>query len=92
MYSSSINAMGLDEVVNEMVKEKKPKDSRTRFQRLFGYCPCCGEWFKRNVKSHRRITQYVDNESNYLTACPDCRLDDDDYWAMRWEDYYSGLL
>ena len=92
MYSSSIDAMGLDEVVNEMVKEKKPKDSRTLFQRMFGHCPCCGGWLIKGIKSRRRITQYCDDECNYLLSCADCFEDDCDYWAMRWEDYYSGLL
>jgi hypothetical protein len=68
------------------------KDKRNLFQRIFGYCPGCGEWFNRDIKVRRRNTQYCDEESNYLLSRHDCYTEDSDYWAMRWEDYYSGLL
>lgn len=54
-------------------------------------CPCCGE-IKEDVKRRRRNTAYVNDENNFLTACRECQDRDDEYYAERWEEYYSGRL
>ncbi len=66
-------------------------DKRNLFQKIFGYCPCCGRWF-RKVKTQRRMTQYEHEESNYLTACQDCQDEDDAYWEERWAEYNAMRL
>lgn len=63
---------------------------RSLFQRIFGYCPCCGKWFRR-VRTERRITRYIDDESNWLTACRECQDHDDEYWSDMWEQYYGSI-
>jgi len=54
-------------------------------------CVCCGKTGP-DVKRRHRNTQYVDEESNYLTACRECQDMDDEYFAERWAEYYSGCL
>lgn len=54
-------------------------------------CPCCNKW-SYTVEMRARNTQYVDDESNYLTSCAVCYGDDCEYYAERWAEYYSGLL
>ena len=39
---------------------------------------------------YRMHTQYVNEDSNYMDLCPDCRADCDAYWKEMWEDYYSS--
>lgn len=33
-----------------------------------------------------------ENDPNYVTLCPPCKQENDDYWEERWEEYYRGLL
>ena len=37
-------------------------------------------------------TKYVDDDSNWATLCPECRTENDEYWAEMWDRYYSGRL
>lgn len=54
-------------------------------------CPICGSLSDSVARRHRN-TAYVDEESNYLTACRECQDRDDEYFAERWAEYYSGRL
>jgi hypothetical protein len=63
---------------------------RNWIQKLFGYCPCCGKWF-RIVRTERRLTRYIDDADNWLTACKACQNHDDEYWSAMWEDYYGSI-
>ena len=65
-------------------------DKRNLIQKLFGYCQCCGKWL-RIVKTERRMTRYVDDVDNWLTACKECQKRDDEYWADMWEQYYGSI-
>ena len=64
---------------------------RNFIQKLFGYCPYCGRWLRR-ITRERRITDYMDDESNWLTACEECHEEDDAYWEERWAEYNASRL
>jgi hypothetical protein len=40
----------------------------------------------------RQNTQYLDDESNYITLCDPCQEENNEYWSDMWRDYYSGCL
>lgn len=61
-------------------------------KRIFGYCPCCGRWFRAKVKRRRQSTAYIDEESNYVTCCQECFDEIEIHWGEMWDDFYSGLL
>ena len=44
------------------------------------------------VVVYHQNTQYHDAESNYVSACPDCKERNDEYWAGMWDDYYSNCM
>lgn len=67
-------------------------DKRNLFEKIFGYCPMCGCWFCRGVKRRRQNTAYEDEESNYVTVCPTCFEEIEEYWDERWADYNSSRL
>jgi hypothetical protein len=54
-------------------------------------CPCCGLW-SHDVELRRMNTQYVDENSNYLTSCLPCFKESEEYWAERWNEYYAGCV
>jgi hypothetical protein len=54
-------------------------------------CPKC-EQEDESVTRRRMNTQYVDEESNYITVCGDCYAEIEEYWAEMWEQYYEGRL
>lgn len=66
-------------------------DKRHWLQKFLGYCPCCGRWFQ-DVTSQRRLTEYENEESNYLMACKECHEEDDAYWEERWAEYNASRL
>lgn len=59
--------------------------------RRIGICPACRR-FKTTIEKRQRNTQYVNEESNWLTACADCQHEDDEYFRDLWSQYYSGLM
>lgn len=71
--------------------KKKYTRSRTVFEKLLGWCPCCGKYFKWPVKTMRRATRYVNEADNWLTACKKCQDEDDAYFADLWNQYYSSI-
>ncbi len=74
----------------KMTMEKRIMDKRNWFQKLFGYCPCCGKWLRR-IKTVRQATQYVDDTQNWFTGCKKCDRENDEYWADMWEQYYGSI-
>lgn len=40
----------------------------------------------------RQNTQYVDDERNYVHLCDECMIQNEEYWAEMWADYYSSRL
>lgn len=80
------------EACKEYRKDKKKyATKRTWWQILLGYCPWCGRYFRYSVKTSRRNTSYVDDASNWITGCKECREDDYEYFAELWNDYYSSI-
>lgn len=80
------------EACKEYKKDKKKyATKRTLWQILFGYCPWCERYFRYNIKTVRRNTSYIDDATNWITACKDCREEDYVYYAELWNDYYSSI-
>lgn len=52
-------------------------------------CDFCGA---EGAERYRQNTQYCEDERNFVTACPECRLENDRYWGDMWADYYGGCL
>jgi hypothetical protein len=67
-------------------------DVRTWYQKLFGFCSCCGTWFnKRGSINKRRLnTAYVEESSNWIISCEDCFNEGLTYYQERWDDYHRG--
>lgn len=63
-----------------MTEAEKIADSRCQF---------CKEG---KGERYRQNTQYVEEELNFVTLCPKCRKENDEYWASMWDDYYSQVL
>ncbi len=72
-----------------MRADVKQHDSRTRFQKFFGFCPQCGKWLHL-ITTYRQHTAYEDDERNFFTGCKRCCERNDEYWEEMWNDYYSG--
>lgn len=45
-----------------------------------------------NVIRRRQNTQYMHEESNWVTCCDECFEEIEEYWAERWAEYYNGRL
>lgn len=54
-----------------------------------GECECCGD--PGGVR-YRQNTMYNDDERNFVTLCPECRIENDEHWEEMWKEYYRGLL
>lgn len=61
-------------------------DKRTLPQKLFGFCPSCGRWFRR-VRTLRQNTAYLDDSLNFFTGCKRCHEDNAAYWDEMWAEY-----
>ena len=46
----------------------------------------------KNATRYRQNTQYVDEESNWVTLCPDCATANDEHWSDMWSEYYASRL
>lgn len=80
------------EACKEYKKDKKKyATKRTLWQIIFGYCPWCERYFRYSIKTVRRNTSYIDDATNWITACKECREDDYEYCAELWNDYYSSI-
>lgn len=54
-------------------------------------CPSCGQTSK-HIGRRRQNTRYRNDNSNWFISCRPCSQENEEYWAERWADYYSGLL
>ena len=45
---------------------------RTLFERIMGYCPMCGLWFRRGVRDRPISAEYIDEGVAFITACEPC--------------------
>lgn len=53
-------------------------------------CDFCGATAHDVVRYHQR-TQYVDEERNWVNACPECKARNDEYWDEMWDDLYGDI-
>lgn len=67
-------------------------DNRKLHEKLFGFCPVCGRWFRFDIKRRRQNTQYEDEDLNFVTTCEDCFEEIQSYWDELWDWYYSTRL
>jgi C4-type Zn-finger protein len=51
-------------------------------------CPVCKK--TGEVEQYRRLTQYSNDENNYITCCWQCKKEDDAYWQGMWAEYYGS--
>ena len=65
-------------------------DKRNFIQRMLGFCPQCGRYFRR-VRTTRQNTAYVDDTQNFFTGCKKCAKENAEYWAELWSEYYSSI-
>lgn len=52
-------------------------------------CERCNRF---GAETYHQHTCYVDYDSNIVTLCPECREENDQYWADMWSDYYSAIM
>lgn len=54
---------------------------------MFAECPCCKKIKK--LQKYRRLTQYHNDEVNWITCCKGCKKQDDEHWNAMWKDSYE---
>lgn len=54
-------------------------------------CSFCRET-NDTVRVYRQRTMYVDPESNYVAACPECEQENNAYWDDMWAEYYRNCM
>lgn len=71
--------------------QPRPKSQKVKLEEKVTdtLCTRCGH--TGAVRYHQN-TRYVEEESNWVTLCPDCRKENDEYWNDMWADYYRGCL
>lgn len=47
---------------------------------------------RKDATHYRQNTRYANEEDNWRTLCPECRRNNDAYWADMWADYYRDCL
>lgn len=93
MWSSNVDVLNPCEACKEYIENKKKYALKRKWwQILLGYCPWCCRYFRYNIRTVRRNTQYCDPRNNWITACKECRENDYEYFAELWNDYYSDCL
>lgn len=53
------------------------------------------EWCAKesaDVVTYRQITNYVEDEQNIFTLCPNCREENDQHWAEMWREYNASVF
>lgn len=53
-------------------------------------CDFCEKVGTDVVHYHQR-TQYVEEEQNWVNACPECKARNDEYWDEMWSDLYGDI-
>ena len=54
-------------------------------------CPLCKKK-SYEVKKRRQMTQYCDDEKNYLVSCDECFEEDCEYWQERYDDLNADIM
>lgn len=49
-----------------------------------GFYGDCGNF----GSTRRQNTQYSDDKENFRVLCNGCQKESEEYWKMRWEEYY----
>jgi hypothetical protein len=60
-------------------------------------CQRCGTTvgvvrYHQNTMYHYEGTLGDADDPNYVSLCPPCTEENDEYWRGMWEEYYRGLL
>lgn len=56
------------------------------------WCPWCQRYHNQLPQRRRMNTQFGDEEMNWLDSCEPFFLEQEDYWAERWAEYWSSVL
>lgn len=59
------------------------------FNKLFGYCFCCGRYFKYPIKRELN-TAYEKDEKNWICTCRKCYEEAIAHYEEMWLDYYMS--
>ena len=46
----------------------------------------------QDAERYKQNTNYVDEDRNWVTLCPNCRAENDEFWEEQWAEYYSGCM
>ena len=49
----------------------------------------CDQCERLDAIRYRQNTQYEEDERNWVTLCPECQIENDEYWAGMWAEYYA---
>lgn len=69
--------------------KNKPENFPTGTEQCQG---CEGPCENHNAVTQRQNTKYANDESNWVTFCPECAAANAEYWDERWAEFYSGRL
>ena len=61
------------------------------YETTSGVCPCCNQPTD-TLANRRRITNYPNEDSNWLLSCKECFTEDCDYFSELIAEYYAGLI
>lgn len=53
-------------------------------------CDFCQVTSHEVVRYHQR-TQYVEEERNWVNACPKCKVLNDEHWDAMWDELYGDI-
>lgn len=53
-------------------------------------CDFCGKVGPDVINYHQR-TQYVEEERNWVNACPECKGKNDEHWDEMWAELHREL-
>lgn len=71
---------------NALVPKNKVQLPNLKCEGWFGPCDRQDAW-----REHMN-TQYVTEEQNYNTLCPECWKACDEHWKEMWQDYYNNCM
>jgi protein-arginine kinase activator protein McsA len=52
----------------------------------------CQNCEREDAVRYHQNTKFVDEERNWVTLCPPCAEENDEYWADMWSQYYQGCM
>ena len=53
-------------------------------------CKICKRCGSSNATTSRQMTKYADDNDNFVTLCPTCQEEADEYWKDMWIEYYNS--